>query len=343
MLSYHEQVFWRGNAPTSNAAAAGGAAASGVTADGGAAERGGERRGAESKKSTAAAKKKGAPRGGYGEALDRLAAGRAEGDAWRLREAHGESLGAVRQAHGLATALMPSIAPLLPASLDDEARGSQLAVACSSWQELRGGEAGAGVGGTSAGTRELFHEENSAEVARLLPTLESLTARARELLEQWPEHAGLQLLVQVCERLRGFRVGSPLMKFVIGTELLLRQAWEWEGVACRATSIKEHIDALTALVLRWRKMELHAWPKLLACTAQQQHEKALVAVWVRLFRAGLPVCYCLLRSVTACHCVSHRCASSASSTRTCGATPRERRPPTPTRAARAQTRLPLRR
>ena len=27
-------------------------------------------------------------------------------------------------------------------------------------------------------------------------------------------------------------------------------------VACRATSIKPHIDALSALVLRWRKMEL---------------------------------------------------------------------------------------
>ena len=55
-------------------------------------------------------------------------------------------------------------------------------------------------------------------------------------------------------------------------------------VACRATSIKQQIDDLTRLVLRWRKMELHAWPRLLECAASQAHEKALSRVWVRLFR-----------------------------------------------------------
>ena len=49
-------------------------------------------------------------------------------------------------------------------------------------------------------------------------------------------------------------------------------------VACRATSIKPHIDALSVLVLRWRKMELHAWPALLATGARRHHEAALVRV-----------------------------------------------------------------
>ena len=111
-----------------------------------------------------------------------------------------------------------------------------------------------------------------------------LSGRLSELLLQWPEHAALQVLLQVCERLRGFRVGSPLMKFVTGSELLLKQCWAWEQVACRATSIKPQIDALTSLVLRWRKMELSAWPRLLECAAAQVHEKALSRVWVRLFR-----------------------------------------------------------
>ena len=74
------------------------------------------------------------------------------------------------------------------------------------------------------------------------------------------------------------------MRFVTGAELLLKQAWTWEQVAARRTSMKGQIDELTSLVLRWRKMELHAWPRLLECAASQAHEAALARVWVRLFR-----------------------------------------------------------
>ena len=206
-------------------------------------------------------------------------------DAWRLAEAQREATSALRQAHDLASELLPSVAPLLPASLDVEARGSQLALTCLAWQKLQGRSApeGAEADGGRA-TREVFSEENSEEVARLAPILESIAGRTRELLQQWPDHAGLLVLMQCCERLRTFRVGSPLMKFVTGAELLLKQCWAWEQVACRATSIKQQIDDLTRLVLRWRKMELHAWPRLLECAASQAHEKALSRVWVRLFR-----------------------------------------------------------
>ena len=75
------------------------------------------------------------------------------------------------------------------------------------------------------------------------------------------------------------------MKFVTGSELLLRDCSEWEAVACRATSIKPQIDALAALVLRWRKMELAAWRDLLPRSARKERasERSLT-VWVRLFR-----------------------------------------------------------
>ena len=121
-------------------------------------------------------------------------------------------------------------------------------------------------------------------MGRLDPILNDVAAKMRELLAQWPDHPALQLTQSVCERLRGFRPGTPLMKFVTGSELLLRHCSEWEAVACRATSIKPQIDALAALVLRWRKMELAAWPDLLARSARKERERALLTVWVRLFR-----------------------------------------------------------
>ena len=135
----------------------------------------------------------------------------------------------------------------------------------------------------AAPTRTL-RSERAAEVGRLDPILNDVAAKMRELLAQWPDHPALQLTQSVCERLRGFRPGTPLMKFVTGSELLLRHCSEWEAVACRATSIKPQIDALAALVLRWRKMELAAWPDLLARSARKERERALLTVWVRLFR-----------------------------------------------------------
>ena len=208
---------------------------------------------------------------------------------WRLRQAQSEGLAALHQAHSLASLLMPSLAPLLPVSLDGEARGALLALTCYSRQELEGRSAArhlisASSCAFSAAGCGPFHQDNGIQVSRLMPVVAGLCVRVRELLLVWPEHAGLQLVVQICVRLRSFRVDSPLMKFVVGVELLLREAWKWESVASSSISIKEHIETLAELVLYWRKMELDAWPWLLARTAQQEHEKALVVVWIRLFR-----------------------------------------------------------
>ena len=207
----------------------------------------------------------------------------AEQDRWRLTEAKQEAFGALQLSHSTAAQLLPSSATLLPASIDSEAAASHLAMASWTWQHLQGRR---GLP-AAIGEREqfdLFNEDGASEVARLEPILLSLAARTRGLLEEWNEHAGLQLLLQVCERLRSFRSGSPLMKFIIGAELLLKHCWEWETMACRATSIKIHIDPLTDIVLRWRRMELNAWPRLLEWTALQEHQAALVRVWGRLFR-----------------------------------------------------------
>ena len=59
---------------------------------------------------------------------------------------------------------------------------------------------------------EVFSEENSEEVGRLVPIVDAIHTRVAELLLQWPEHATLQLIQQLCERLKGFRIGSALMR-----------------------------------------------------------------------------------------------------------------------------------
>ena len=201
------------------------------------------------------------------------------------------TLEALRSGYELGAQMLPELNAqhLLPSSLDQEARGAHLAMLSQCWRRLENGkEAGAlprvkAAGGLAADV-DIFRDETVSEVSRLEPLVDALHIKMETLLSQWPEHPALQLVVQICGRLGSFEANAPLMKFVTGAELLLKVCWEWECNASRATSIKEEIDALTALVLRWRKMEVQAWPVLLEKAAKTEHEKALLKVWVRLFK-----------------------------------------------------------
>eukprot|EP00965_Chrysotila_dentata_P179374 5924020-Pleurochrysis_carterae.AAC.1 len=176
----------------------------------------------------------------------------------------------------------------LPSAFDSAVSAGQLLVAATTYLRLQGSTRQGWPHSSSSPCTDLdadlFRDETHAEVQRLEPVVAELTKRVSSLLQEWPEHPALQLVQQLCDRLQSFRADSPLMKFITGTELLLKRCWEWEEVACRATSIKSHIDSLTKLLLRWRKMEVEAWPSLLRRAASTQHEAALLQVWARLFR-----------------------------------------------------------
>jgi len=56
-----------------------------------------------------------------------------------------------------------------------------------------------------------------------------------------------------------FPLSSPLMKLLTGLELSLGKCQEWEANAHKGVSLSAHLEALTTLVLDWRKMELNGW------------------------------------------------------------------------------------
>lgn len=53
---------------------------------------------------------------------------------------------------------------------------------------------------------------------------------------------------------------TPLMKALTGVELLLRACHEWDRNAHKGVAMKEGLQELTEVVLRWRRMELLCWP-----------------------------------------------------------------------------------
>ncbi|KAI9911746.1 hypothetical protein PsorP6_009691 [Peronosclerospora sorghi] len=128
-----------------------------------------------------------------------------------------------------------------------------------------------------------FHRDPLVqEVVLVAEPLQRLMVKIQSLLAQWPDHAILQQIVLIADRIRNFEISSPLVRTLTGVELLLRKAQEWEMYAARACSISDELGPLSALVVRWRKLELYSWPHLLY-VKEKQHRTAAQKTWINLY------------------------------------------------------------
>ncbi|KAG6613327.1 Midasin-like protein [Phytophthora cinnamomi] len=128
-----------------------------------------------------------------------------------------------------------------------------------------------------------FHRDPLVkEVVLVAEPLQRLMVKVQSLLAQWPDHAILQQIVLIADRIRNFEISSPLVRTLTGVELLLRKAQEWEMYAAKAYSISDELGALSALVTRWRKLELYSWPHLLY-VKEKQHRFAAQKTWINMY------------------------------------------------------------
>ncbi|CAH0474881.1 unnamed protein product [Peronospora belbahrii] len=128
-----------------------------------------------------------------------------------------------------------------------------------------------------------FHRDPLVkEVILVAEPLQRLMVKVQSLLAQWPDHAILQQMVLIADRIRNFEISSPLVRTLTGVELLLRKAQEWEMYAARAYSISDELGSLSSLVTRWRKLELYSWPHLLY-VKEKQHRFMAQKTWISMY------------------------------------------------------------
>ncbi|KAG2527895.1 hypothetical protein JM18_003447 [Phytophthora kernoviae] len=128
-----------------------------------------------------------------------------------------------------------------------------------------------------------FHRDPLVkEVVLVAEPLQQLMVKVQSLLAMWPDHAILQQIVLISDRIRNFEISSPLVRTLTGVELLLRKAQEWEAYAAKAYSISDELGALSSLVTRWRKLELYSWPHLLY-VKEKQHRLAAQKTWISMY------------------------------------------------------------
>ncbi|GBC28203.2 uncharacterized protein OCT59_003902 [Rhizophagus irregularis] len=129
---------------------------------------------------------------------------------------------------------------------------------------------------------DFYNDQNIIEAKKLAPVISDLQKHVKELLEMWPEHAILQQIDKICNRIQEFTLNSPIAKFLTGLEILLQKTEDWEAYANREVSIKLHREKITNLIVQWRQLELTCWPNLL--TAQDKyHERTAYKWWFHLY------------------------------------------------------------
>ncbi|XP_069743424.1 midasin [Narcine bancroftii] len=182
-------------------------------------------------------------------------------------------LSAFESSYHTAAVLITQFYSLLDASLSGQLHGSQLLIS-SLIQSAVSGEGTSELVLPREDTYDFYHHPNIQEVKKCQPVLRSLSQKVKELLIDWPDHPVLLQLLVVVDRIQGFAISSALAKFLTGMEILLSKAQDWEENACRSVSLRQHLDAITNLIIQWRKLELNCWYCSLDNVRKRQMEKS---------------------------------------------------------------------
>ncbi|XP_048386295.2 midasin [Stegostoma tigrinum] len=182
-------------------------------------------------------------------------------------------LNAFVSSYHTAAPLITQFCCLIDSSLNGELQGSQLLIS-SVIQNTVGGEETSELILPQEDTYDFYQHPNIQEAKKCQPILRSFTQKVKELLLDWPDHPALLQLLVVMDRVRSFPVSSPLAKFLNGMEILLSKSQDWEATASRSVSLRQHLDAVSQLIIQWRKLELNCWSSSLNVVIKRHMEKS---------------------------------------------------------------------
>uniref|UniRef100_A0A9R1SM52 Midasin n=2 Tax=Cyprinus carpio TaxID=7962 RepID=A0A9R1SM52_CYPCA len=177
----------------------------------------------------------------------------------------------------------PLIARFYHLMVDPKLMGSQLLLSTLLQNTVSGSGGPAELIVQSDGPYDFYRDPNMSQARICLPALEQLSKAVRQRLSDWPEHPALVQISMVIERILAFSLSSPLAKFLNGLEILLSKAQDWENNASRAVSLRNELEAITQLIIQWRKLELNCWSSSLD-NAQKRHAENSTKHWLSIYQ-----------------------------------------------------------
>ena len=117
---------------------------------------------------------------------------------------------------------------------------------------------------SATGTTPNFYlSANEPEARHAHTLLVRIATRLHHLVAEWPEQMVLQHILDRVERISALDVRSPLALVLAALEGLLVHTEDWEAYAHKGNSLKSFQDEITAMIIKWRKLELSSWMRLL--------------------------------------------------------------------------------
>ncbi|KAG5680585.1 hypothetical protein PVAND_010082 [Polypedilum vanderplanki] len=119
-----------------------------------------------------------------------------------------------------------------------------------------------------------YKDSNISEALTCIDVMKKLEQRVIIELEQWPDHAVLNDIIIIINRIRGFSSNSPLVRFNVGMQILRKKVDEWNSVAHRLNNFKDIETEIAEIIQKWMQMELQCWRESLNQTFDKACGKA---------------------------------------------------------------------
>uniref|UniRef100_A0A1B0DG03 Uncharacterized protein n=1 Tax=Phlebotomus papatasi TaxID=29031 RepID=A0A1B0DG03_PHLPP len=104
-----------------------------------------------------------------------------------------------------------------------------------------------------------YDDSNVQEILPCLQLLNDIEERAKAELKLWPDHAALNDIVVLVDRIKTFPVTSSIVRFSAGFQLLGKRIDEWNSVAHRNNNMLDLKIKVTEFIQKWTKLELQYW------------------------------------------------------------------------------------
>ena len=117
--------------------------------------------------------------------------------------------------------------------------------------------------GAASSHPNFYTSANEPEVRKAHKILVRLAARLGALIEEWPDQMVLQHILERVERVLALDIRSSVALVLSALEGLLVHTDDWEAYANRENTLKEYQNAVSDLIIEWRRLELASWMRLL--------------------------------------------------------------------------------
>jgi midasin len=120
----------------------------------------------------------------------------------------------------------------------------------------------------------IYTDGDVVEARILYDLVKTIMSNFRRIQAAWPEHAVPAEVCSCCKEILRFTLKDPVAKLLTKTEKLLDIVSQWQAVTSREYSATDNVDELTKLIIRWRKLELSSWSRLLDLEQHKVEENA---------------------------------------------------------------------